>query len=393
MARSRVLESQAVSIEQALARQQVKGMVLRGVVTPQHVRYEVMMESVAPEKEGGWSLKGGVGALADEISQALGKRDVRLRQNGSVLQVETVLEDVQPVRLIRLCEQIHHVPPVTVVLGTEENGAPLLLRLPATEVGHVLIAGITGAGKTALARTMIASLAMHNRQSQVQVVLIDPKGRGFAPMQHLPHVLGDLVRTPEETLDCLQWLVKEMDRRIHAHEAEPALVIAVDEVADLLQVQGGKVGALLTRLAQNGVAAGIHLILCAQKPTAEYIGSELKAAIQVRLVGAVANREEARYATGINESGAERLEGRGDFVLVCKEEVVHFQAAWVGRHDLERIEERLAQGGTLPLRFAPEALKQVSLSQAKLEQRQHRGPVARGMHFLWQRISGQTTTS
>jgi len=377
----RTLEAQAVSIEQALARRQVKGMVMSGIVTPQHVRYEVAMDAFVPAE-----ATDTVNGLADEIALALGKRDVRIRNNGSTLQVETVRESIDPVRLLPLCNRLYHVPLLTAVLGVDEEGAPLLLRLSAPEVAHVLVAGITGAGKTALVRTILTSLVMHNRQSQAQIILIDPKGRGFAALRNLPHVLGDLVRTADEALNCLKWVVGEVERREHEHTCEPAMVIAVDELADLLQTGGERIGRLLTRIAQRGREVGIHLLLCTQKPTAEYIGSELKAAIPVRIVGAVASREEARYATGINDSGAETLEGRGDFLLISQGEVVRFQAAWVGRHDLEAVENRLAEGGAIPLRFVDRALATPPVPIPS--ERKHRGPLSGGIRYLWRRAIG-----
>jgi S-DNA-T family DNA segregation ATPase FtsK/SpoIIIE len=178
---------------------------------------------------------------------------------------------------------------------------------------------------------------MHNRQGQVQLVLIDPKGRGFGPLARLPHTLGGVVSTLEAAVERLRWLVIEMERRDREQVNRPALVVAVDELADLLQTGGAAVEAMLTRLAQRGREAGIHLVACTQKPTAALIGGAMKANFPVRLVGAVASRDEARYASGVTDSGAEKLEGKGDFLLVAKGEVVRFQAAWLGPDDLEHI--------------------------------------------------------
>ncbi len=89
----------------------------------------------------------------------------------------------------------------------------------------------------------------------------------------------------------------------------------------------------LTRLAQRGRSAGISIIVCTQKPTASAIGSLVKANFPVRLVGKVTSAEEARVATGLGGTGAERLGGRGDFVLVAAGEVVRFQAAFLAAED------------------------------------------------------------
>ena len=105
---------------------------------------------------------------------------------------------------------------------------------------------------------------MYNRPAQVQLVLIDPKARGFAPLQRMTHVLGELVSAQEDVRDCLHWLVGEMERRRAAQIAAPALVVAIDELADLIQTGGSRIEALIARLCAGGRDAGIHLIACAQ---------------------------------------------------------------------------------------------------------------------------------
>jgi DNA segregation ATPase FtsK/SpoIIIE, S-DNA-T family len=122
------------------------------------------------------------------------------------------------------------------------------------------------------------------------------------------------------------------------------LVVAIDELADLLQTGGAMAEALLTRLSQRGREAGIHLVACTQKPTAALIGGAIKANFPVRLVGTVASRDEARYATGLPDSGAEKLEGKGDFLLVSKGTTVRFQAAWMGPNDFDTVVTTLTGG-------------------------------------------------
>jgi DNA segregation ATPase FtsK/SpoIIIE-like protein len=196
---------------------------------------------------------------------------------------------------------------------------------------------------------------MHNRQSEVQLVLIDPKGRGFGPLAQLPHVLGEVACDMPAAVEKLRWVVAEMERRDQNRLNRPLLVVAVDELADLLQVGGQPVETMLTRLSQRGREAGIHLVACTQKPTASLIGGAMKANFPVRLVGAVATKDEARYATGLAESGGEKLEGRGDFLLVAKGEQVRFQAAWLGPHDLKQVLAALSQGGRATRRWTDPA--------------------------------------
>jgi S-DNA-T family DNA segregation ATPase FtsK/SpoIIIE len=240
-----------------------------------------------------------------------------------------------------LQQSLEGIPPCTAVLGVEESGQPLLLRLTASNVVHVLVAGTTGSGKTALARTMLASLMLRNQPADMQVVLIDPKGRGFTALAGLPHVRKQVFGDANAAAVELTRLVDEMERRDRQNISKPVLVVAIDELADLLQTGGKAADAALTRLAQRGREAGIHLLACTQKPSASLIGSAIKANFPLRLVGSVASRDEARYATGIADSGAEKLEGKGDFLLVTHGAATRFQAAWVSEEELKRM------GGTV----------------------------------------------
>jgi len=105
-------------------------------------------------------------------------------------------------------------------------------------------------------------------------------------------------------------------------------------------VSGREVEHLLTRLAQRGRGAAIHLVACTQKPTAAVIGSLVKSNFPVRLVGSVPSPEDAKVASGLAGTGAERLMGRGDFLLVVKGQVVRFQGAFISE---EEIRELVAQ--------------------------------------------------
>ena len=332
----RTLEMQADTIEAVMARHKVNGRVKGGVVTPRFVQFQISTEVGAKVKQ--------VTGLADEFAMALGKREARVYRKDGAINVEIPRIKTEPVRLLPLCSKLAAVPAFSAVLGVEEDGTPLLVRLTAPDVAHILIAGTTGSGKTALARSLLTSLAMHNRQTQIQLILIDPKGRGFGPLAQLPHVLGKVVTDTQAAVEQLRWVVEEMERRDRGQVNRPLLVVAIDELADLLQTGGAAVEAMLTRISQRGREAGIHLIACTQKPTAALIGGAIKANFPVRLVGSVASRDEARYATGMPDSGAEKLEGKGDFLLGSKGATVRFQAAWMGPNDLDIVVATLTGG-------------------------------------------------
>ena len=329
-----VLEAQADRIEAILALHKAPGQVMSGIVCPRFVQYQVIPAAAVKLNK--------FSALSEEIALALNCKRVRVYREGSLVNVEVAREAGDPVQLLGLCDTLAgHVPPATALLGIDEKGAPLLLRLTSSNVVHVLVAGTTGSGKTALARTMLASLALHNPPSELRFVLIDPKGRGFGMLQRLPHATGSVVVNTDEAIAKLKAVVGEMELRDRAHTNRPVVVVAVDELADLLQTGGKEVEGLLTRLAQRGREAGIHLLGCTQKPSASLIGSAMKANFPVRLVGSVASKDEARYATGISESGAEKLGGRGDFLLVAAATPLRFQAAWMGPQEFDAISRRI----------------------------------------------------
>jgi S-DNA-T family DNA segregation ATPase FtsK/SpoIIIE len=323
------LDRQSDTIEAVLATHKIPSRVDGAVVSPRFVQFRLV---TAPGVK-----VGKVTGLAEELALALRCANVRVYRSGGGFHLELPRDDAAPVKLLPICKKLGKVPPATAVLGIDEAGLPLLLRITAPDVVHILVAGTTGSGKTALVRGLLASLALFNSAKALQIVLIDPKNRGFAGLQRLPNVSGGVASTPEDVQARLEWLVVEMEERDQAGISRPVLVIAVDELADLIQSGGKAVEEPLTRIAQRGREAGLHLIGCTQKPTAALIGSAMKANFPVRIVGAVNGKDEARYASGISDSGAEKLNGKGDFLLVAKGETVRFQAAWLGPEEMGEV--------------------------------------------------------
>lgn len=347
----RALNFQADRIEQVLASHKVPSRILGGTVTPRLVRFQLSTPLGVKVKK--------VAGLSEEIALSLGTAACRIYRAGGQVQVEVPRAEGQMVHLMDLCQRLAArgpngratVPPVTAVLGLDQDGVPLLLRLPSPNVAHALIAGTTGSGKTALARTVIASLALHNSQRSLQLLLVDPKGRGFLPFAELPHLLVPVVTRVDEALPVLNRVVEEMERRDAEGRSEPRLVVAVDELADLVQVGGREMERSLTRLTQRGREAGIHLVACTQKPTAAVIGGLVKSNFPVRLVGSVASPEDAKVATGLAGTGAEQLLGQGDFLVVAKGQVTRMQAAYVSAGQAEEI-SALLRAGSKPLLLA-----------------------------------------
>jgi len=310
-----------------LASHRIPGRVWGGVVLPRVVRFELTTSIGTRVRQ--------ISNLAEEIAMALGVQSARVYRSGGAIRVEIPREKPAPVELLPLCRRLARIPPMTAVLGLDESGVPLLLHLPSPDVVHTLIVGTSGSGKTALMRSLLLSLALHNPQGRLQLVLLDPKGRGLAPLFKLPHLLVPPVSDPDQAGAVLQRLIKEMERRDQQRRSSPAIVVAVDELADLIETGGALVAEGIRRLAQRGREAGIHLVASTQKPTVSAVGTLARANFPVRLVGAVTTPEEAKIATGLAGSGAEKLLGRGDFLLVTHGQMWRFQAAYISEEATE----------------------------------------------------------
>jgi len=324
-----LLEHQANQIELVLASHKIPSRVVGGTVTPHTVRFELAMRMDTRLAQ----LKG----LAEEMALSLQAQSCRIVRDNGALNIEIPRSEPVRVPLLNLCRRLAHMAPCSPLLGIDEDGTPLLLNLTSPDVAHALISGTTGSGKTALARAMALSLALRSPQRQLQLLLIDPKGRGFTALSGLPHLLCPPITTVPQALARLTWLVEEMERRDRQGINQPRLVVFMDELADLMLMGGKEMEYAVTRLSQRGREAGVHLVACTQKPTVAVIGSLTKANFPARIVGAVTSPEEARLAAGISGTGAERLRGRGDFLLVHKGRTTRFAAAYVSTEEAGRV--------------------------------------------------------
>ncbi|MFN8497019.1 MAG: DNA translocase FtsK [Anaerolineae bacterium] len=320
------LEAQADRLEAVLHSHKVRAQIQGGVVTPSLVRFRVLPAPGVKVAQ--------IARLSEELALALGSQACRVTRRDAFVELEFTRSKPRAVHLAALMVRVLPPPPATALLGIDADGLPMLLRLSSPDVAHVLIAGTTGSGKTALARTMIASLAVYNPPSEVGLVLIDPKGRGYEPFAALPHLARPMATTADAGLETLNWLALEMERRDRERITLPRLVVFIDELADLALVGGKAVEKAVLRLVQRGREAGIHVIACTQKPAATIVGGLVKSNFPVRIVGSVASAEDARVASGVPGSGAERLGGRGDFLVVTHGRTYRLHAAYAAPHEL-----------------------------------------------------------
>jgi len=197
---------------------------------------------------------------------------------------------------------------------------------------HMLIAGTTGSGKSVCMNSIIISLLYKASPEDVKLIMVDPKMVELGIYNGIPHLLIPVVTDPKKAAGSLQWAVTEMMRRykmmsdlgvrdlesynsiIAAEDGQklPTVVIIIDELADLMMVAAKEVEDSICRIAQMGRAAGMHLIIATQRPSADVITGLMKANIPSRIAFSVASAMESRII--LDTMGAEKLVGKGDML-------------------------------------------------------------------------------
>jgi len=278
--------------------------------------------------------------LREEMQAVLDVDSCRVEQQGRRVVVVVPRDDRETVEFWPLFNRVleeGEIPHITALLGQMDNGQALLMCLSSPSVGHVLISGTTGSGKSVLSRAMALSLARLNASSWLRLVLIDPKGETFVPFHSLRHVQWGVITQPERALGALERLVAEMEARQGPGPFSPTIVVMIDELVDLAVVLGKPFLMAVSRLVARGRSAGIHVIAATQKPTSSVIGPLIKASFPVRICLAVTSEGDARVATGWSGTGAEKLAMGGAAVCVAEGELTRFQVAYIDDGDLATV--------------------------------------------------------
>ena len=226
-----------------------------------------------------------------------------------------------------LISRYGHLGEYHAVVGLREDGEPLAINFASSHTPHLLISGTTGSGKSVLAQTILTSLTHLNRPHRLNVIVLDPKGGDERLIRNLSHHMPmPIAVTPDEQFLALEHVVSVMLSRGNGN-AMPRIVVYVDELADTAMAGGKAALGLLSRIAARGRSAGINIIGCTQNPSSKSLPEDLRRNLPLRFVGKVGNATEARMASGIANSGAELLGGKGAFICTINGEAIRLQAA------------------------------------------------------------------
>lgn len=299
--------------------------------------------------------------LSKDLARAMSAISVRVVEvipGKSVIGLELPNKKREMVRLSEVisCDTFQsHASPLTMVLGSDISGKPVVVDL--AKMPHLLVAGTTGSGKSVGVNVMILSLLYKSTPEDVRMIMIDPKMLELSVYEGIPHLLAEVVTDMKEAANALRWCVGEMERRyklmsalgvrnlkgyntkvMKAIEAGepikdplwrsedsmepeapelgklPSIVVVVDEFADMMMIVGKKVEELIARIAQKARAAGIHLVLATQRPSVDVITGLIKANIPTRIAFQVSSKIDSR--TILDQQGAEALLGMGDMLYL-----------------------------------------------------------------------------
>lgn len=344
-------------------------------------------------------------ALADDLQMAL--RAVSVRILAPIPGKAVVGIEVSNPRREKVClREILDTPgfqqsesPLTLALGKDTVGNAIVADL--SRMPHLLVAGATGTGKSVSLNVMIMSLLYRASPQEVRFIMIDPKMLELSLYEEMPHQLSHVITNPKEAGAALQEVVRRMEYRykllkdkgvrniaaynrlietgqpaaagvvrltevigddeegkdepttpradpsgnaLH-HQRLPYLVVIVDELADLMLTAGREIEEPITRLAQMGRAAGIHLILATQRPSVDVITGLIKANFPARVSFQVSSRVDSR--TILDAIGAERLLGDGDMLFLppgsAKPQRIH--GAYVSEPEIRKVANHIKKQG------------------------------------------------
>ena len=301
--------------------------------------------------------------LAGDLALALGVINVRIApipEKISTVGIEVPNKIVSTVYLRTILESQRFQTAkskLSFAVGKDIGGDCIVGNI--AKLPHMLIAGTTGSGKSVCMNSLILSLLYKARPDEVKFIMIDPKMVELGIYSGIPHMLTPVVTEPKKAAGALQWAVVEMLKRyrlfsesgvrdidgynrhceITGEDKLAQVVVVIDELADLMMIAAKEVEESICRVAQMGRAAGMHLVVATQRPSADVITGLMKANIPSRIAFAVSSAMESRII--MDQSGAEKLVGMGDMLYspLGAGKPTRIQGAFVSDEERERVIE------------------------------------------------------
>lgn len=344
------IQHKAKIIESTLASFGVGAKVINASVGPTVTRFELKPEiGVRVSK---------IEGLSNELAMALAATHIRIEApipGKSAVGIEIPNSKIIPVPLrdvLASDEFQKGKGHILVALGKDITGKPVVTDL--SKMPHLLIAGSTGSGKSVCINSIITSIIYKSKPSDVKLMLIDPKVVELSVYNGIPHLRTEVVTDMKKAQGTLNWAVREMESRyqlfagckvrniegynnLNPDKKMPYILIIVDEFADLMNVAAKEVEVLIQRLTQKARAAGIHLILATQRPSADVITGVIKSNIPSRISFMVESNLNSRII--LDEGGAESLLGKGDmlFKRAGALNLVRIQGAFIPDEEVENV--------------------------------------------------------
>jgi len=337
----------------------IEAKVIGRVTGPHITRYELRLAPGTKVSK--------VSQLKDDLAYALAATDIRILAPIPGKQAVGVEVPNALRRIVHLGDVFQEPPPdwspLTVWLGKDIAGRAIgadLAKMP-----HLLVAGTTGAGKSACVNAMLSSILLRATPHQARFVLVDPKQVELNHYESIPHLLTPVITSPRMAANALQNLVKEMEQRygimslartrslpelnrVRERRGEPQLpyiLCVIDELADLMMVAPADVEDAIIRLAQKARAVGIHLVLATQSPRVDVITGMIKANVPSRIAFAVSSQTDSRVI--LDQNGAESLLGQGDMLFspVGAGKLQRIQGAYIDEHQIAELTEAWRRQG------------------------------------------------
>ena len=341
-------------LNETLASFKIEAHIINVTRGPSVTRYEVELEKGVRLNK--------LTTVADDIALSLGASGVRIAAVPGKISVVGIEVPNRAVTTVSLRDVIDSnefnkaKSKSSFAVGKDIGGNCIVGNI--AKLPHMLIAGTTGSGKSVCMNSIIISLLYKASPEDVKLIMVDPKMVELGIYNGIPHLLIPVVTDPKKAAGSLQWAVTEMMRRyksmsdagvrdLEAYnsiiEGEedgkklPQVVVIIDELADLMLVAAKEVEESICRIAQMGRAAGIHLIIATQRPSADVITGLMKANIPSRIAFAVASAMESRII--LDTQGAEKLVGRGDmlFAPIGSGKPLRVQGCFVSDPEVEAV--------------------------------------------------------